>query len=51
MINEKTIKVLGIAATAIGMGTTLISNWVEDKKMDDKITEKINEAINQMKRD
>jgi len=35
------IKILGIAATVIGMGATLITDWVNDKK----IEEKINEAL------
>ena len=45
MINGKLIKVLGIAATAIGMGATLITDWVNDKKMDEKIEEKVNKAL------
>ena len=39
------IKGIGIAATAIGMGTTLINDWVTEKKMDRKIEEKVNEAL------
>jgi len=45
MINGKLIKVLGIAATVIGMGATLVTDWVNDKKMDEKIQEKVNEAF------
>jgi len=45
MINGKLIKVLGIAATVIGMGATLVTDWVNDKKMDEKILEKVNEAF------
>lgn len=44
-MNSKLIKILGIAATAIGMGATLITNWVDGKKMDEKIEEKVNEAL------
>lgn len=44
-MNRKLIKVLGIAATVIGMGATLITDWVNDKKMDEKIEEKVNEAL------
>lgn len=44
-MNGKLIKILGIAATAIGMGVTLITDWVNDKKMDEKIEEKVNEAL------
>ena len=39
------IKVLGVAATVIGMGATLLTDWVNDKKMDEKIAEKVLEAI------
>ena len=45
MVNGKLIKVLGIAATAIGMCATLVTDWVNDKKMDEKIEEKLNEAL------
>lgn len=39
------IKILGVAATVIGMGATLLTDWVNDKKMDEKIAEKVLEAI------
>jgi hypothetical protein len=44
-MNGNLIKVLGIAATALGMAATLLSDWVNEKKMDEKIEEKVNEAI------
>ena len=44
-MNEKTIKLIGIIATVVGMGATLVSSWVEDKKMEDKIEEKVNDYI------
>jgi len=44
-MNSKLIKILGIAATAIGIGATLITDWVSDKEMDEKIEEKLNEAL------
>ena len=45
MNNEKMIKILGIVATVAGMSATLLTNWVDDKKMDEKIIKKINEAL------
>jgi len=45
MINKNLIKVLGLGATVIGVAATLITDWVNDKKMDEKIDEKINEAL------
>lgn len=48
-MNSKLIKILGMAATAISIGATLITGWVEDKKMDEKITEKVTEAFTKIK--
>ena len=45
MINGGLIKTLGIVATIVGLGATLVTDWVNDKKMDEKIEEKINEAL------
>lgn len=45
MINGKMVKILGIVATVVGMGTTLLTDWVNEKKMDEKINEKIDEAL------
>lgn len=44
-MNSKMIKILGFAATIIGVGANLITDWVNEKKMDEKIEEKINEAL------
>lgn len=45
MINGKMVKILGIMATVVGIGATLLTDWVNEKKMDEKIDEKINEAL------
>lgn len=44
-MNSKIIKVLGLAASVIGVTATLLSDWVNEKKMDEKIDEKVNEAL------
>ena len=44
-MNSKLIKILSIAATTIGMGATLVTDWVNDKKTDEKIEQKVNEAL------
>ena len=44
-MSEKSIKALGILVTIIGFGLTLITGWVEDKKMNDKIDERVKKAI------
>lgn len=46
---SKLIKVLGLAATVIGVAATLVTDWVNEQKMDEKIEEKVNEAL--VKRD
>lgn len=45
MSNGGLIKTLGIVATIVGLGATLVTDWVNDKKMDEKIEEKVNEAL------
>lgn len=45
MINAKMVKILGLVATAIGMGATLLTDWVNEKKMEEKIDERINEKL------
>ncbi|MFI3115342.1 MAG: hypothetical protein R3Y12_04285 [Clostridia bacterium] len=44
-MNKNLIKFVGISSTILGIGATLISGWVEDKKMEEKIEEKVNEAL------
>jgi len=46
--NGKMLKILGIVATVVGMGATLINDWVTDKKMDEKIEKKVIEALAKM---
>ena len=49
MITEKTIKIIGLATTVAGLGVSLITEWVSDKKTDEKIAQKVNEAIAKLK--
>lgn len=42
---SRLIKVLGLTATIIGVAATLITDWVNEQKMDEKIEEKVNEAL------
>lgn len=44
-MNSKMIKVIGMAATLIGIGVNLITDWVDDQKIDEKIDKKVNEAL------
>ena len=45
MINAKMVKILGIVANAVCMGATLLTDWVNEKKMEEKIDERINEKL------
>lgn len=45
MFNKNLIKILGVAATIIGVGATLLTDWVNEQKMDEKIEEKVSEAL------
>lgn len=47
--NEKAIKVIGFAATAIGFAATLVSNWVGEKNMKSEIAEQVAKAIAEQK--
>lgn len=44
-MNKKWISVIGVAATVLGAGLSLVSNWVSDKKMEETVNEKVMEAI------
>jgi sensor domain CHASE-containing protein len=48
-MNSNLIKILSIAATVIGMGATLVTDWVNDKKMDEKIEQKVIEALTKIR--
>ncbi|NLD50527.1 MAG: hypothetical protein GX660_25580 [Clostridiaceae bacterium] len=43
------IKILGISATILGIGATLLSEWVNGKQLDDKISKKVAETFEKMK--
>ena len=45
MLNEKAIKAIGLATTVLGVGVSLISNWVNEKNLDAKIAEKVAKAV------
>ena len=40
-----TTAMIGLVASAVSMGATVASNWVDDRKMDEKIEQKVNEAL------
>lgn len=48
-MNSKIIRIIGLAATVIGLGTNLINDWADEQKMNERIDKKVNEAL--VKRD
>ena len=42
---SKWIKAIVVAATVISVGVNLITDWVNEQKMDEKIEEKVSEAL------
>lgn len=44
-MNRKIVKIIGLFVTVAGVGVNLLSEWVDEKKMDEKIEEKVNEAL------
>ena len=42
---SKWIEAIGVAATVIGVGVNLITEWVNELKIDEKIEEKVSEAL------
>ncbi len=53
MTHKEVIKVIGMAATVVSMAASLISDWVDNQKMDALVEEKVNEVIakNNMKKE
>lgn len=45
MKNAKLIHILSIVAAAVGVGATLLTDWTNEKKMEEKIDECINEKL------
>lgn len=43
------IKAIGIGASILGVGATLVSDWVNDMKMEEAIEEKVNKAFAEKK--
>ena len=45
MTKSNLIRVLGAVGTIVTIAASLLSNWVDDQKMNEKIDEKVNEAL------
>ena len=49
MNNITLIKGIGIAATILGIGATLVSDWVGEKKLNLKIHDEVLKALAELK--
>ncbi len=45
MLKKNLITGLGFAATLVTMGATLLSDWVDEKKMREMVKEEVDEAL------
>ncbi len=44
-MDAKWIRVLSVAATVIGLGATLVSDWAKDVELDNLVQEKVKDAL------
>lgn len=44
-MNSKIIRIIGLAATVIGLGADLINDWADEQEMNEQIDKKVNEAL------
>ena len=44
-MNQKVMKIAGIALSVVGAGVSLAMNVLDDKKLDAKVAEKVAEAL------
>lgn len=45
IVNGKAIKIIGIAASVVGVLATLAGNWAGEKQQDAKIADKVAKAL------
>lgn len=45
MMSGTIVKAIGIGATLVGAGATLVTSWVDERKMEEMIDAKVNEAL------
>lgn len=50
-MNPKLIKILGMAATVIGYGVTLVSNWVSEQNMKQEVKDEVERALSERETD
>ena len=40
-----TAAMIGLAASAVSVGANIVSNWADERKLEEKIERKVNEAL------
>lgn len=45
MKSTNLVKILGLVASVVGAGATLLTNWVEERRMEEKIDERIDKKL------
>ena len=40
-----TAAIIGLTASVVGLGANIVSNWADERKLDEKIERKVNEAL------
>lgn len=51
LMNPKLIKILGMVATVIGCGVTLVSNWVSEQNMKQEVKDEVERALSERETD
>lgn len=47
-MDMKIVKVLGLVASAVGLGATLVSNWTKDRETEAMIDARIDQKLAEM---
>ena len=50
-MDNKLVKIIGIAASSVGVVANIAANWANEKKLDDKISEKVEKAISNLSKE
>lgn len=45
MKGDKVVKIIGLAAAALGLVASVATNWVNEKNLDSKIDSKVTKAL------
>lgn len=46
-MNKNVLRLIGLGVSMIGFAATALSNWVDDKKMQNEVREEVDRALTQ----